>query len=358
MKIIFTTVGLLFLATVVAQEENGDNQFVLTGKVSGQNSGIVSLTYFNKTGDKITDTCFLEDGKFTFNGDIPNPIPVTFRGAVESIADDDPNCAQFYIAPGTMNLLLEKDHFKSFSLKGSPTQAEKDTLNQMIRQLNLKSPHYLDSLVNTVSYFIRTHPDSYVSAFELLPIMSLIKTDTALNLYNRMDVPVRESYYGKEVLKKLQTVASASEGKAASPFSAPDINGKEISLTGFRGKYVLLDFWASWCIPCRKENPEMIKMYQKYHSKGLEIIGISSDDDRDSWLAAISNDGTDIWNHVLGYPEKDGDTPDEESIGRQYGVLSLPTKILIDPEGNIIQRFSFAQNNPTLEQVLELIFEK
>jgi thiol-disulfide isomerase/thioredoxin len=117
-----------------------------------------------------------------------------------------------------------------------------------------------------------------------------------------------------------------------------------LKLTDFRGKYVLVDFWASWCVPCRAGNPHLLSLYAKYKDKGFEIIGVSDDDsNHEAWKKAVEKDGIGVWKHVLRGLKRD---PNSEygfdksaSISDRYGISSLPTKILIDPAGVIIGRY-------------------
>ncbi|WP_179413514.1 TlpA family protein disulfide reductase [Mucilaginibacter sp. E4BP6] len=151
-------------------------------------------------------------------------------------------------------------------------------------------------------------------------------------------------------------------GSMASDFETNDINGKLLNLKSFRGKYVLLDFWASWCIPCRKSNPHLITLYHKYNTKGFDIIGISDDDQRQlQWKNAVKQDNTDLWHQVLrgaaATADKQGVTnPDD--LHHLYNIQSLPVKILIDPSGKIIGRYG--DNDTTdedLDKALSAIFQ-
>ena len=115
----------------------------------------------------------------------------------------------------------------------------------------------------------------------------------------------------------------------AAEISLPGVDGKTRKLSDLRGKYVLLDFWATWCGPCRKENPNVVKAYNKYHDKGFEVFSVSIDDprQRDKWLQVIKSDGM-IWeNHVLDF---------QRVAQQQYQVRSIPSTYLIDPEGKIV----------------------
>lgn len=128
----------------------------------------------------------------------------------------------------------------------------------------------------------------------------------------------------------------------------------------FKGRYLLLDFWASWCVPCRKNNPHLISVYKKYKGKGLAVIGIADDDgDTTAWKRAIETDSVGIWNHVLKGLNKiaklKGERNDED-ISEKFGVGEIPTMILIDKNGMIIGRYKGAEDNPVLDKKLSEIF--
>jgi thiol-disulfide isomerase/thioredoxin len=161
--------------------------------------------------------------------------------------------------------------------------------------------------------------------------------------YNRMPPALQQSSFGKEIKKELDGLRSGSPGSEAYVFSKTDINGQPLSLHDYKGRYVLIDFWASWCVPCRKGNPHLKELYAKYKSKGLEIIGISDDDSRpEEWKKAVAQDGIGVWKHVLrglDMEKRQRKESNPEDISDHYGIHSLPTKILIDPNGMIIGRY-------------------
>lgn len=161
-----------------------------------------------------------------------------------------------------------------------------------------------------------------------------------------------------------QTKADTTKGavgSTASGFKTNDINGKSLDLKEFRGKYILLDFWASWCIPCRKSNPHLIVLYHKYSAKGFDIIGVSDDDQRQTqWRNAVKQDSTNIWHQVLrgAAAVTDKDTANLNDLHQLYNIQSLPVKILIDPSGKIIGRYG--DNDTTdddLDKALVAIFK-
>ena len=118
-------------------------------------------------------------------------------------------------------------------------------------------------------------------------------------------------------------------GKDAPDFSVPDPSGKNISLSSFKGKYVLVDFWASWCGPCREENPNVVKAFMKYKNKNFTILGVSLDKTKDAWLKAIADDGLN-WSHVSDLKGW------ESAVVPLYGISGIPTNILIDPQGKVV----------------------
>ncbi len=134
-----------------------------------------------------------------------------------------------------------------------------------------------------------------------------------------------------QFVKHMELVKPVSVGRTAPDFSIPGIDGKEIKLSDYKGKYVMLDFWASWCVPCRKENPNVVKLYQQYHAKGLNIVGISLDEKKDAWQKAITDDHL-SWSH--GSELKNFNGP----AVQRYQVQAIPSNFILDPAGKIIAK--------------------
>jgi len=179
-----------------------------------------------------------------------------------------------------------------------------------------------------------------------------IKIDENLDLYEKVDKILYAKYPNNAFVGDLhRKVASKLQLAIGRP--APEINlsspeGKNIKLSSFRGKVVLIDFWASWCGPCRRESPNMVKIYNKYHSKGFEIYSVSLDKEKSSWVKAIGADHL-AWTHV-------SDLRYWSSVAaKDYGVGSIPFTVLVDEKGNIIAK---GLRGPALEQKLEEIFSK
>jgi peroxiredoxin len=138
----------------------------------------------------------------------------------------------------------------------------------------------------------------------------------------------KNSLYGKRIAEYRRIAEKTGIG-ATPDFAITDTSGKLMKLSDLRGKYVLVDFWASWCAPCRKENPNVVKAYQQYHDKGFEIVGVSLDTKKDAWMKAINKDGL-TWNHVSDLKGWESD------IVKEYGIKVVPTSFLLDKEGKVI----------------------
>jgi thiol-disulfide isomerase/thioredoxin len=175
-----------------------------------------------------------------------------------------------------------------------------------------------------------SHPSSYVSAFEIYSNFSYnLDKDQLDAIYKKLDSTIQASYFGKKISKTLEIANQTAIGKPAPLFAQNDIQGKSVPLASFKGKYVLIDFWASWCGPCRAENPAVVKAYKHYHSKGLDILGVSLDEDKDKWAEAIKKD-------QLNWAQVSDLKGWENSAAMQYGVQGIPMNFLLDPQGEII----------------------
>jgi thiol-disulfide isomerase/thioredoxin len=178
--------------------------------------------------------------------------------------------------------------------------------------------------------FIKQHPNSNVGGYIIFSIQfdwpQISEYDA---MYNVLGEKVKKGKFGKLALEKINTIKGNTVGYPAIDFTQADVNGKNISLSSFKGKYVLVDFWASWCGPCRRENPSVVAAYQKYKDKGFDILGVSFDDNKDKWLAAIAKDGL-TWTQVSDLKGW------QNAAGKIYGVTSIPFNLLLDKEGKIL----------------------
>ena len=176
--------------------------------------------------------------------------------------------------------------------------------------------------------YIADNPQSVYSA-ALLSDMLREDPSVIIPLFEALSPAVKDSKYGKTIAAKLETVRAVQPGRPAPDFALTDIEGNTLRLSDFRGKWVLLDFWGSWCGWCRKGNPALVELYEKYGGKDFEIIGLAARDNVKNWKKAIADDHL-TWRHAnLALTEGGNDLP------ARYNVSGFPTKILVDPQGNI-----------------------
>lgn len=362
-------------------------QFMLTGRITGLNKGFVYLKYRDISGNKISDSAVVDNGNFRFRGKIDEPTLATFYTRADTPSDmDRKDYTSIFLGPGDMQLTAAKGAFDETHLNGSATQSEyeayrqqetklekrwaivNDTLTEVNKRSNFEyqalkdwvlTPYFQERKEMAAS-FIQEHPTSYVSA--LLTTFELhngISDDSLRKIYTAFPEKLQKSPNGMAIITELENRKKGIPGAIAAAFSTMDISNRPIGLADYKGKYLLLDFWASWCLPCRKGNPHLKELYARYKDKGFEVIGVASDDARpDAWKAAVAKDGL-PWRHVLsGLKIVKGNYDHSEDILEKYNVGSLPTQIFIDPSGKIIGRYgeeSFARGE--LDKALEAVFK-
>lgn len=222
-------------------------------------------------------------------------------------------------------------------------------------QLQKRMDSSLEKLDKMYYEYIKAHPSSLVVPHALYIYMRRLKSNSSNEdvekvelIYNKLSKNDKNSFYGKKIKKKLDSY-KVSIGMTAPVFVQNDTLGNPVSLTFFKGKYVLLDFWASWCAPCRKENPNVVKAFNAYKDKGFTVLSISLDrpDAKGKWMDAIQKDGL-TWTHLSDLQYWDN------TVAKLYKINSIPQNFLIDPSGKIIDK---GLRGVELEKRLEMILK-
>jgi thiol-disulfide isomerase/thioredoxin len=327
------------------------DRFDLSGIIKGQKKGIISLSYRTIGGKQKIDSCKLKNGKFHFTGHLNIASRAFLRGDVKSNDDSDlNNSGGFFIEPSVIKVALSYNNFKQLKISGCKTQIESEELSNKISLIKDTGKIYLEKKDRLIQDFIRQHPNSFKSVFNLFVDKYRWPFETVKSLYYIIDPKLLVTPEGSSLSQFIKKTEENSVGKLAKSFVTSDYKENMISLSDFNEKYILIDFWASWCIPCREVNPHLIDIYSKFHSKGLEILSVSVDRDKSSWLKAIEEDKIGIWHHILSKMEGG------IYINEIYGVSYYPTKILVGRDYRIIGRFSGTDDEILLDKKLAEIF--
>jgi len=379
---------LFLLATCsigIAQQKTAD-RFVLQGKILNQDEGFVYLSYVNKAGQRVRDSVALNKGAFEFKGSIEGPTLAYFNGTLTSRSMEDPNYTTLFLEPASMMMTATAGAFKKARVTGSKTNVEyailqsqlmkieerwkvvMDTLHAANKRSNFEYQElknwvlkpYFAEVEEVCLNFFNKYPTSYVTAYRLMFMLRSLTTDSIKMYYARFPEKVKQSEYGQSFLTELEKRKVGVEGSMAKNFTATTIDENKLSLSDYKGKYVLIDFWASWCLPCRKLNPHLKELYSRYKEKGFEVIGVSDDDrNPDAWRKAVAEDAL-PWKHVLRGMKIVNGRPDfSNDISAGFNVSSLPTHVLIDPNGKIIGRCGGenGENHSSLDKKLESVFK-
>lgn len=319
---------LLFLALLSCGEPDKKDidyahAYTFTGRIAGLDEGLAFLLH-RGNGNRI-DTAEIRDGVFVFTGraDTPEYCRLGFLNN----GNMDFRC-NFFLQNGRLEMTAKPDSLQddAVMITGSPAQ---DEFRNVTRRLAVRD---MDQQKTFIKQFAYEHPSSYVAAFEIQRAFGFNPDAKEIDsLYNRLDTAVRISYYGSLIKDILDKARLTDIGQPAPDFTQHDTAGGVVRLSSFKGKYILVDFWASWCGPCRRENPAIVKAWQRFHPKGFDILGVSLDNDRDKWLEAIKKDQL-PWTHVIDLNGW------QNSAARLYGIKGIPMNYLLDKKGNIIAK--------------------
>lgn len=378
-KIIFKALMMILCFSVFiscSEKKTVGNEFVVKGKFTKITSPVlVYFTYQDDQGKMHKEETVSKNGEFEFKGSsFGSAASVFFMPYVEGYKIEQPEywekagslltklpfstMKNFFLEGGTYKIsgdnnletaTLEtesksQDLFKEYSSQYKELQEQyyqlKDRKHiadsigavdakstELAAQFKSKEKQFFDYAYD----FAAKHPDSKVSLLALNADLGNIDADRLSKAVDGLSKEVKAGKMASELKSIAEKTKRNAIGKQAVSFSLEDVNGVKKDLAAYKGKYVLVDFWASWCGPCREENPNVVKIYNKFKDKNFDIISVSIDHKRDEWLKAVKEDKL-PWLNLID------EQADDKSIYRAYGVTFVPSNFLIDPDGNIVAK--------------------
>lgn len=356
---------LLFPLIINAQNFSIEGDFNGSSKTEK-----LTLNYYDLNNNYISETFPITNKKFEMSGTLNGIQRVKITSNLFSGRMEDPNLGYFFIEPGQSHLKLEEDKFKNIVVKGSKSQAEYEDIlaktNPLFYQIKDFSRNdsnkekilsKLDKIKRLQLNYAYSNPNSFVSAYLVNFYSRTLPKDSLRKFYVSFSDKVKVSIDGRDI-EDLLGENDLGSGSTAPDFVSTDLNGETISLESFQGKYLLIDFWAGWCVPCIKNLPDLKEIDKQFNSKGLEILGVSLDESKEKWKKSVSNHKVENWKQIyvgLDNIHKKG------SISARYKIQPIPAYILIDKNGKIIDRYlsaSSAGNDlQDLQTKLEEIFK-
>ena len=351
-------IGIASLLVILTGCEK-DQGFSISGKAEGIENGkkvyFSELKELNQRPERI-DSTTIENGKFEADfADIESPnlgyLEVEgINGMVLFITENENIDFTIYKDSiqaskrkgGKQNELLNEymENMQSINKEVSKLRMEMQTAYQSqdstkLETLQNTQTEIMDNDKLFKKQIAKENKDAFVSVMALVDLLRMqgISVKELKETYDSLDEEVKNTALGAMLGKQLESMSATEIGSEAPDFSGPTPEGEELSLENAMGKVTIIDFWAAWCKPCREENPNVVKVYNKYHDKGLNIISVSLDkpNEKDKWLKAIDDDGL-VWNHVSNL--KFWDDP----IAKKYGIRAIPATFILDENGVIVDR--------------------
>ena len=325
---------------------NAQSGYKVTGTVEGMPDGKAIIATVNGSSLDTLAKADVKNGSFEFTGNVSEPtgayiMVIGQRGAIPFMLEN----ANITVNAGQAGLTVTGSEgqkiYDQFMAINTTTQQEAMKLQQEYQAANgdqAKMQAVQEAYAKLMTdaqaketELIKANPDSYVSTFVIVSGMGQMEYEQLKERYNLLGEKAKASAQGKAIAAQIAKLESTAIGQIAPNFTITTPEGESISLYDIKGKVKLIDFWASWCGPCRGENPHVVEIYKEYHPKGLEIFGVSLDNNKEAWVKAIADDGL-VWKHgsdLKGW---------QSAPAQLYSVSGIPHTVLLDENNKIIAK--------------------
>ena len=339
--------SILFLLPMLVSAQK--KSFTINGAIKGVANGTSVYLLNEEMGADTLAKSVVNNGKFNLKGTVTEPVlyyigfagntgryyvltdnkPMVFNGDIKKLdaatVTGSPVHTEFRNMAKTFDPLLNKLNDLGSRYNNTTDAGKKDSLFTAIRAT-------VEKIDNNVNSYVNKNQNSVSSALILLITSNLSQDYQVLGQrFNTLQPTAQESFYGRQLRSIIEKAMIGSVGSDAVDFIQADTSGAPVSLSSFKGKYVLVDFWASWCGPCRRENPNLVAAFNEYKRKNFTVLGVSLDRGKEPWLKAIKDDGLN-WTHVSDLKFWSNE------VAQLYKISSIPQNMLVDPNGKIIAK--------------------
>ncbi|MFV0483312.1 MAG: redoxin domain-containing protein [Bacteroidales bacterium] len=345
---------ILSVLTIVVMSCQDTQKYTIKGTINGADSVLVYLSIIENQSPLNIDSCMVTNGQFTIEG---NKSLSEF--AMLTIGKGRP-FASLFLEPvvTTVTADMRGHETSNVDVKGGNATKLNNDIDNLFKELSAKRGTLANqfreaanngdtvAMANITSEFENMTKEVVDKMFNSLnsdssnlatPFITANTGSNYLNfeqqkeIYDKLSPEVKASKYGVKLGENIEKMSKTQIGEIAPDFTMADSEGNNVSLSSLKGKYILLDFWASWCGPCRAENPNVVAAYNAYKDKNFDILGVSLDDNKDKWLEAIEADKL-AWHHVSDLKGW------KNEASQLYGIRGIPANYLLDPEGKILAK--------------------
>lgn len=356
------------------------DEFVIKGTIASYPQDLLVCAY-QQDGEFVLDTIWVKDGKLSYRKRLQEPVVASLvsRDPASNIVQErgviPGESVQFFMEPGSV-LEIKADNRRWPVLAWQGGERNNDLMRLYAKTLPLKQEAFevlkkmysgkasdeerevlaerrADLLAEAKREeidFVKKNPSSYAAMYLLGGLRNSMELHEYAAVFEGFDRNLQETSLGKELRERIDIALRTEVGGTAPLFEKKDMNGKTVRLADYRGKYVLLDFWGSWCSPCRASHPHLRALEAKYAPKGLVVINIASENGKDAreiWMKAVKEDRM-TWTQILN-----NEGQEACDVVKEYGITAFPTKMLIDPEGKIVVR-AVGDSEPIDEKLREV----